>query len=654
MNPTVACHAGAGIKFSKAVDPVQLFFRSRLFSFINQYKNDTPANLLALSNGKWKVPIEKIDEFLDIYLAEYETVPFGLVFLKSPVFPYPMDLDHLEDAGSVGPPLVVVKTVLDTLADVLGEKSDLVEHVHFEQRLERRFHAYFYKIIIDEKKAVRLYHAHVAALDTKFPGIGWGDIVDKCVVTSNGIRLLGSYKYPEARDDNGRIIKGVSKAGKPYSVRRLDRAGGFYRPCTIDFEALKIETLPITKEAILERSLFKPELTIEDITDIPAEDVGPQQVGSSNPSVYDSASEYQGNDNDDEDIVIRLLSLLNVSRFDNYCEWRDIATSLKNEHGDKYRDAWLKYSRTSPKFELGTALELWDRVAKPDYTGPRLTMRSIHRMAQFDSPHSYAQVVATMIDPKIEECITHGGAGHRLAQIFVLLHGEVFVCTNSTARTIHHFKDHRWTESGIGAINLLLSDTVYTAFVDKAASIGRSLANSTGDQNATQKKRYEICNKIALRLLDPRFKSSLLTEICHMLEDRKFFEKLDTKAHLVGFDNGVFDLDDESFRPGQPEDFVSFSCGYNYAYEDDETIQTEIMSFIDSCFDDHDTCLYVLSAYAACIYGYRKFEEFYIQTGEPHSTASTSLMLELCNLMLAFPADYSANRLRCNMPEVCF
>ena len=154
--------------------------------------------------------------------------------------------------------------------------------------------------------------------------------------------------------------------------------------------------------------------------------MGPQQVGSSNPPVYDSASEYQGNDNDDEDIVIRLLSLLNVSRFDNYCEWRDIATSLKNEHGDKYRDAWLKYSRTSPKFELGSALELWDQVAKPDYNGPRLTMRSIHRMAQLDSPHSYAQVVATMIDPKIEECITHGGAGHRLAQIFVLLHGEVF------------------------------------------------------------------------------------------------------------------------------------------------------------------------------------------------------------------------------------
>ena len=606
---------------TKNVDQaVQQFFRSRLFGFVKKYKNDSPANLLALSNGKWRVPVEEMDKFIDIYLEEYESVPFGLVFLKSPVYPYPMDLDHLEEASNVGSPLVVVKIVLDTFTEVLGGKGDLVQHVHFEHRLEKRFHAFFHRILVDEKTAVNLYYTHIAALDKKFPEIGWVDIIDKCVVTSNGIRLLGSYKYPEVKDEHGNIMKGVTKNGKTYSVRRLDKDGGYYRPCTIDFEAMTIETFPITKEAILERSLFKPELTLEDVTDIPIEAeqpaMGSGQVGNPVGPVYDSASEHQGNENEGEDIVIRLMSLLNVSRFEDYIDWRDIATSLKNEHGDKYREVWLKYSRTSPKFELGSALELWDQVAKTDYTGPRLTMRSIHRKAQWDSPHSYAHISATMIDPKIEESITHGGAGHRLAQIFVLLHGEVFVCTNSTARTIYHFKDHRWTEAGIGAINLLLSDTVYRAFVDKAASIGRSLANSTGDQNANQKKRYETCNKIALKLLDPRFKSSLLTEICHMLEDRKFFERLDTKAHLVGFDNGVYDLDGELFRSGEPDDLVSFSCGYDYAFEDDETIQTEIMSFVMSCFDDHDTGLYVLFAYAACLYGYRKFEEFYIQTGD--------------------------------------
>ena len=157
---------------SKDVDPTQAWFRSRLYEYIKGYKNGSPANLLALNNGKWKIPVENIDTLLDIYLAEYESVPFGLVFLKSPIYPYPMDLDHLEDASSVGPPLVVVKVILETLADVLGEKAELVKHVHFEHRLESRFHAYFHRVIVDEKTAVKLRQAHVAALDKKFPEVG--------------------------------------------------------------------------------------------------------------------------------------------------------------------------------------------------------------------------------------------------------------------------------------------------------------------------------------------------------------------------------------------------------------------------------------------------------------------------------------------------
>ena len=453
---TLECLVGAAASAAKAVDPVQLFFRSRLFSFVNRYKNDAPANLLALSNGKWKVPIEKMDEFLNIYLAEYETVPFGLVFLKSRVFPYPMDLDHLEDADSIGPPLVVVKTVLDTLGDILGDKSDLVEHVYFEQRLERRFHAYFHRIIVDEKTAVRLYQAHVVALATKYPGIGWGDIVDKCVVTSNGIRLLGSYKYPEARDADGRIVKGVSKAGKPYSVRRLDRNGGFYRPCTIDFEALKIETLPITKEAILERSLFKPELTIEDVVDLPRAEtaevvsalkklsIEPDPVSLPAASVAESIRIPN-----DSDEVIKLLSILNPRRFDDRNEWRDIATMLKFSAGDKYKQAWLKYSRTSAKFDLGAAEDLWDQVAKSGYKGKPLTIRSLHYKARIDSPQAYSQISVTSVRDNVQKCFDSRGASVRMAELFVAVHGDDLKCVNIKKQTLYHFRGHRWHKAEI-------------------------------------------------------------------------------------------------------------------------------------------------------------------------------------------------------------
>jgi hypothetical protein len=446
------------------------------------------------------VPIEKMDELLDIYLAEYEAVPFGLVFLKSTVFPYPMDLDHLEDASIIGPPLVVVKTILDTLGDVLGEKSELVEHVHFEQRLERRFHAYFHRIIVDEKTAVRLYQAHVAALNTKFPEIGWGNIVDKCVVTSNGIRLLGSYKYPEARDDDGRLVKGVTKAGKPYSVRQLDRDGGFYRPCTIDFEALKIETLPITKEAILERSLFKPELTIEDVVKFP-------QAETAN--VVNVARPRPVQVQDDSDEVVKLLSILNPRRFDDRNEWRDIAIMLKSSSGEKYKEAWLKYSRTSAKFDLAVAGDLWDQVARSDYEGKPLTIRSLHFRARLDSPQAYSQISATSVQGNIEACFDSRGASVRMAQLFVAIHGDDFKCVNIKNKTLYHFHDHRWHKAEIDSVNLLLSSSVYGIVMQRVMEISDGLSNLSEVDRKQGENELKEAHKTAAKLLDTRFKNSL-------------------------------------------------------------------------------------------------------------------------------------------------
>ena len=617
--------AGGGAKTAKAVDPVQLFFRSRLFGFINKYKNGSPANLLALSNGKWKVPIEKMDKFLDIYLAEYESVPFGLVFLKSPVFPYPMDLDHLEDASSVGPPLVVVKVVLETLAEVLGDESELVEHVHFEQRLERRFHAYFHRIVVNKKTAVKLYRAHVAALGTKLPGIGWGDIVDKCVVTSNGIRLLGSYKYPEARDDDGKIVKGVTKNGKPYSVRRLDRDGGFYRPCTIDFETMTIKTLPINKEAILERSLFKPELTVTDIIDLPHNEetevsnaLETLSITPDPPFAGVSASSVARLNQvpDDSDEVVKLLSILNPRRFDDRNEWRDIAIILKSSSGDKYKQAWLKYSRTSAKFELSVAEDLWDQVTRPDYEGKTLTIRSLHFKARLDSPQAYSQINITSVRGNIQKCFDSRGASVRMAQLFVAIHGNDFKCVNIKNKTLYHFYGHRWHKAEIDSVNLLLSSSVYGILMQRVMEIGDGLSNLSQVDRKRGEEELKDAHKTAAKLLDTRFKNSLWGEICHMLKDSTFYEKLDTIPHLIGFENGVYDLNDERFREGCPEDLISLSTGYDFALEDDEAVDYDIKDrLISAIFEDAETCIYTLKIYAACLYGSRKYEEFYLLTG---------------------------------------
>ena len=605
------------------MDPTQAWFRSRLYQFIKGYKNDSPANLLALNNGKWKIPVENIDTLLDIYIAEYESVPFGLVFLKSPIYPYPMDLDHLENASSVGPPLVVVKVILETLADVLGEKAELVKHIHFEHRLESRFHAYFHRIIVDEKTAVKLRQAHVAALDKKFPEVGWGDIVDKCVVTSNGIRLLGSYKYPDVKDADGKVVKGITKGGKTYSVRRLDRGGGYYRPCTIDFETMTIKTHPITKEAILERSLFRPGLNTSDRVELPIfdphdvvaalESVSITPIPAGIPAPHVTSTGLAPADSDE---VIKLLSILNPGRFDDRNEWRNIATILKSFDGDKYKQAWLKYSRTSGKFDLGRAEDIWDQVARPDYEGKPLTIRSLHFRARLDSPQAYSQISITSVRGNIKACFDSRGASVRMAQLFVAIHGDDFKCINIKNKTLYHFYGHRWHKAEIDSVNLLLSTSVYGVLIQSVMEIGNGLSNQSEVDRKRGEEDLKNAHKTAAKLLDTRFKTSLWGEICHMLKDDTFYERLDVIPYLIGFDNGVYDLNEDRFREGYPDDMISMTTGYDFALENNEAVDTEIKEkLITAIFGDADTCIYSMKIYAACLYGSRRFEEFYLLTG---------------------------------------
>ena len=134
-------------------------------------------------------------------------------------------------------------------------------------------------------------------------------------------------------------------------------------------------------------------------------------------------------------------------------------------------------------------------------------------------------------------------------------------------------------------------------------------------QQARLKVQLDSSNKIAQKLLDPRYKTGVWTEVCHLLRDNKFVEKLDTRPELIGFENGVYDIMDGRFRAGEPEDWLTFSTGYDFSEKDDEEADEEIKRFFASCFESVDVCVYLLRALASCLYGYRRFEEFYILSG---------------------------------------
>ena len=206
----------------------------------------------------------------------------GLVVKKSEYCPYIMDVDKSATKGaSVGSPMDVLKVVVRALKSVVcfpdGEGSALgcaasggLERTSKEIRLlfEYRHHANFHvlcpDIIVDSRTAVRIREKQLAVLTSEHPEVDWNDIVDERVLTSNGLRLLGSLKYKE--------VSGPKDRSKKYKEVEADIAGGCYVPCQIDFEGGHVIDEPITYEALSARLLHRPELSDADLFELPCED----------------------------------------------------------------------------------------------------------------------------------------------------------------------------------------------------------------------------------------------------------------------------------------------------------------------------------------------------------------------------------------------
>ena len=179
--------------------------------------------------------------FLEHYVSDLPRFNLGLVVKKSEYFPYIMDVDKSATKGaSVGSPMEVLKVVVRALKSVVsfpdGEGSALRCAASGGLRAPRsmlfapelaNFHVLCPDIIVDSRTAVRIREKQLAVLTSEHPEVDWNDIVDERVLTSNGLRLLGSLKYKEIwREGQDQEVQGGGGGHRRRLLRAVpDRLG---------------------------------------------------------------------------------------------------------------------------------------------------------------------------------------------------------------------------------------------------------------------------------------------------------------------------------------------------------------------------------------------------------------------------------------------
>jgi P4 family phage/plasmid primase-like protien len=341
-------------------------------------------------------------------------------------------------------------------------------------------------------------------------------------------------------------------------------------------------------------------------------------------------------------------------RVGSYHEWVHTGLLLHNitNTEDSFK-AWVSLSRKIPKYQGDSDasykakwLQLPSEAAASSRGVKPLTIATVHHYAKEDNSVKYREIMdRAHVDFAI---LNYSGTHVSVADLILDMYQHEFRCTplkkgaTAAAMDWYQYEGHTWKNlKSAMKLRERLSNQVRGKYVAASGEIGKlwNDANTEEEKNRLDDKRKKII-KLESSLQTSGFKDCVMKEITEKFYDEDFLQHMNQNATTVGFSNGVLELrhvgDDGQphvhFRPGQPDDCISFQMGrgmvgldaipfleghlaYNPGAQNQPLEYLEIMSFFKKIYPDPVLREYCLTLYAACLEGANREQKFYILTG---------------------------------------
>ena len=214
---------------------------------------------------------------------------------------------------------------------------------------------------------------------------------------------------------------------------------------------------------------------------------------------------------------------------------------------------------------------------------------------------------------KINELVYNGlnGTPSQLAEITYYYFENDYMFENDCW---YVFKKHRWNEIG-GKNNELRLDIQPT--LNKLYFKLLKYYEENENDKYTKKKIQKIQNIIDT-FGNTTMKNNIITELIDLFSvnknpDKNFSKKLNSNKNLVGFNNGIFDLEKNEFRDGCPTDYISMSVGYDFTYNHTDKYE-ELLTFLEDIQPNKEERDYMLTYLSIALFG-NALELFTILTG---------------------------------------
>jgi len=186
---------------------------------------------------------------------------------------------------------------------------------------------------------------------------------------------------------------------------------------------------------------------------------------------------------------------------------------------------------------------------------------------------------------------------------------------------------HKWVRAREGLeLRKILSVDICKKFMERSLHYAEHCEDPI--MKTINEEKSKKCINIAKQLKNASFKDSIMKECRTLFIDDKFEELLDSRSHLIGFENGVYDLKLHIFRDGMPDDYILLSTKNNYIKYNSELFEIgEINDFFAKIFTNKNLRNYVMDILSCIIDGSISQERFYIFTGQGSNGKSKLLDL---------------------------
>lgn len=296
--------------------------------------------------------------------------------------------------------------------------------------------------------------------------------------------------------------------------------------------------------------------------------------------------------------VSQLVNLLSDSRADKRHEWLAVGFCLfninKNIH---FLNLWKTFSKKSPKYIKNECAKIWSTMKESNYS-----IGSLHYWAKKDSPKEYGKLTNIRLSELINQSLSMTDAD--IADVaYEIFKTEWIYCDDSwyTFNGVKWIKDKKGSRMSrsfkdLVRVYLRHRDYLNTKMLDE---------DIEDDQMELYENKIKQITNILSKIKTTKHMNAIKEQLRGLLIDDDFINNQNKNIYLIGFDDGVYDLEIGCFRPSLPEDHITMSTRHKYSDIEAVTKEDEeqFMKIFNQIFMGKEEKQYMLDIHATCLNG---------------------------------------------------